>query len=302
MYPLTELNDMRKKLATLSAIFIGLFLLHSFCRWQTDGFRLSHLPLRYGLSVNPIPKKEIVHAFDQPFYYLGRGAQAYAFVSEDQKYVIKFFKQDRATHPLEPIGFMLPPPFKSQLAETVAKRREKVRKDFASYQLAYDFLTKETGLLYLHLRPTGRWDNELTLYDKLGVRHKISVDQTAFVLQEKAELVYPTLKQWVSDGNTDKAKRGLTNLVGLLQRRCERGIFDKNPDLKTNFGFREEEAIQFDIGRFSPDPSRQDPRIYRDDLVRITDRLCHWLDGWAPELSVHIRDEIAKIGDRPWYR
>src|SRR5258708_2635099 len=40
-------------------------------------------------------KKEIDQLLNQEFTYLSKGAQSYVFVSQDQKYVIKFFKLNK---------------------------------------------------------------------------------------------------------------------------------------------------------------------------------------------------------------
>ena len=65
----------------------------------TDDFRIANmtyeLPYNTDWEIEPLThsEKENLHSIlSQPFYYIGKGAQSYAFMSEDKKHVIKFFK------------------------------------------------------------------------------------------------------------------------------------------------------------------------------------------------------------------
>ena len=275
---------------------LGVFALHYFCQKQTDGFALSKIQsnLKPQTEWETVCPNHLSSIAGQPFYYLGHGAQTFAFVSKDDRYVLKFYRHHRTGHPLKACAFFLPYPWKNRLAQTLEKRLLKRLKDFSSYKLAYDKLQNETGLLCLHLNKTTTLNQKVTLYDKIGVQHVIDLDQMEFILQEKASLLYPTLEKWISCQEIETAKQGLSQLISLLRTRCQRGIFDKDADLKTNFGFIDNTPIQFDIGRFKPDPSRADPEVYREDLFRITDKLCQWLETRAPELVTYIQTEIKK--------
>jgi len=284
-----------KKVAFTFLALCSVFFLYRFCQSQTDGFSQNRILFPKQMKVaTTTPPLMLEKVLDQPFFYLGKGAQAYAFASEDGHYVLKFFRQGKANHPLEPIAFVLPKQWKERLSATVSKRKTRLDKEFASYRLAGGLLRKETGLLFLHLDPTSGFGKTITLYDKIGVKQQIDLDKVAFVLQKKADLLYPTLERWVRCGEKDKAKQALTNLINLLEKRSKLGVYDKNPDLKTNFGFINTQPIQFDIGRFSIDFTRKDEAVYRDDLIRITDRLCKWLNSFAPELSEHLLAEVKK--------
>ena len=126
----------------------------------------------------------------------------------------------------------------------------------------------------------------LTLYDKIGVRHRINLEDFEFVLQKRARPFYPTLQQWIDHGEHNKARIGLMSFVALLQKRHRLGLSDKDPDLRTNFGFIETRAIEFDAGRFRANTPKE------DELVLITKKLCTWLDERAPELSEELRQRL----------
>lgn len=289
-----------KKCLFIFGGIIGVFSLAIFCKKQTAGFTLRTIyssestPYPYE-ELSPLPSAQLEKILNQPFYYLGKGAQAFAFVSQDNHYVIKFFRHKHPSHLLQPIYFLLPSAIKSRLEGRVKKRKLKLYKDFFSYTLAYQMLPQETGLLYLHLRKTDHLHQTVTLYDKIGVKHQVYLDEVEFIIQQKAEHIYPTLTKWIEEGELMRAKKSLTQLIALFKKRCELGIFDKDPDLQTNLGFVGDTPIQFDIGRFKLDPAESDPKIYVDELIRITDFLCKWLDTRCPELSTHVRTEIYSL-------
>ena len=200
-----------------------------FCHHVTDGF--AEVKIRSSYAYHPewepseYPQLDDA-VLDQPYRYLGKGAQCYAFLSEDGNYVIKFFRHDHL------------------------RRKGKVFRDFASYKIAFDAMRAETGLLYLHLNKTKTMGKTLTFFDKIGVRHQVNLDEMEFLVQRKAELALPTLKQWLQAGEVEKAKEGISSLVHLVRERCKKGIFDKDPDFRTNFGFTAMGAMQLDAGRF----------------------------------------------------
>ncbi len=268
------------------------FALYQFCSHATDGFSIRKIQTNLETH-SDWETPNGYFALDQPFSYLGHGAQVYAFVSFDGKYVLKFYRHNRASHPFAFLAPLLPPPLKKRLLSTIEKRKNKRLKDFSSYLLAYHHLAKESGLLDLHLNPTEE-QRKVKIYDKIGVEHILDVSHMQYLLQKRAKPIYALLEEWISQGEMEYAKEQLSKLVTLLRTRCQKGIFDKDPDLKTNFGFTDDGPIQFDIGRFKLDPTRTDPNIYRDDLIRITDRLCQWLEERAPALAAHIEQEIAK--------
>lgn len=277
-------------------VLVCLTLVRFLCLQATQGFTdwkiKSNLPHCPEWETEPVPLQSII---EQSFSYLGHGAQCYAFSSEDGEYVLKFYRHNRASHPL---AFLNPICLKigcNQLKKTLHKREEKRLRDFASYMLAKNYLACETGLVYLHLNPTKHIQKKVVLYDKIGVVHHIDLDQTVFILQKKAAPVYTTLKHWIRTGEIETAKQGLTQLLTILARRAKQGLSDKDPDLRTNFGFTDAGPIQFDIGRYKEDPTKAEKTVYREDLLRATDKLCRWLRKKRPELSDHVKREIERI-------
>lgn len=267
---------------------LGLLLLERFCVQKTYGFSLERI--RSNLEYKPEWETEGTlpnEALSQPYHFLDSGAQAFAFVSEDGETVIKFFRHHRTRHPLAPLKPLLPSAWKAHLQHTIDKRHLKRVKDFTSYLIAYNTLKEETGLIYLHLNKSDHLGHSITLYDPIGVRHRINLDDHTFLVQRRATPLYPALEGWIEEGRLDLAQESLAQLVALLSHRQSKGIYDKDPDLSTNFGVIGTTPIQFDIGRFKTDIPL-DP----DSLIRITDRLACWLDEKEPSLAAYLRHEV----------
>lgn len=236
-----------------------------FCKKQTGGFTIarisSNLVFHPEWEIDASDEERVKKILSQPYRFLGKGAQSFAFASEDGEYVIKFFRQDHL------------------------KKNSKLAKDFASYKLAYEKLRDETGLLYLHLNKTTHLNQTLDLIDKISIHHSINLDEYEFLVQKRAVPVYEAMKQWIDQGKISDAKVALDALFQLLKTRSNRGIYDKDPDLNTNFGFIGTTPIQFDIGRFKPRQTPPDP----SEIIRITDNLQQWLRFKNTELDTHIR-------------
>lgn len=274
-----------------------VILLQRFCHNKTDGFALrkilSSRPSYPEWEIAPPPLEEmaaIKAALSQPYRYLGKGAQLYAFASDDEQYVLKFFRQE---HLRPRVWFWILPAFHRKEKTQCSFR--KLQKDFKSYKIAYESLKEETGLLYLHLNKSEDLHLKIPVYDKIGVEHWIELDQMEFILQKKAEMVYPTLTNWIEKNDISKAKSALTELVQVLKNRFTKEIFDKDPDLNTNFGILNGHPIQIDVGRFSKDNFYSNKEVYKLEITRITDNLKQWLEESCPELSLHLQREIQQL-------
>ncbi|SRR5581483_5180542 len=283
----------------VGAMCIGL-LLKQFCYHKAAGFSLARI--RSDLTFNPEwePRyncnefPELPKVLNQPFYYLDKGAQAYVFASADGETVIKFFRMYRKTIPSWMKSVCFPQVLQPFKIKKIIDKQKGLHKDFRSYRIALEEMKEETGLLYLHLNKTSHLKQSLRIYDKRGVAHDLNADEMEFLIQKRAKLVYPALDALVNEEGMDAAKEAIAALVCLLRVRCQKGIFDKDPNISTNFGFLGRRPIQIDIGRFSQD-IRVKSAFYREEILRITDKLGKWLDRNHPDLSEHLLSEIQKI-------
>jgi hypothetical protein len=290
---------MLRKLLTISILAVALFATQRFCRKQTDTFAVSKicssLPFHPQWEVSPLQQDEqkgLKAILAQPYFYLAKGAQCYVFLSQDGRYVIKFF---RLNHLLPPFWthFYFPYPLQPLRIAKIQQKQEELDKDFLSYKIAYEEMREETGLVFLHLNKTDSLHQQLTIFDRLHISHILDLDQMEFLVQKKADLVYPALEQIVETKGAECAKQALSRLVDLLTLRSSKGIFDKDPDLNTNFGFIEEKPIQIDVGRYRKQGEPQ--KIDRNEIIRITDHLNQWLRVHYPPLAEHLDAQTTQI-------
>jgi len=287
------ISYIKKSALRLFVVVASCIIAKQFCYAKTDGFaiRKIHATLRHHPEWET--QGDLPALCSQPFRYLAKGAQSYVFASEDGQCVIKFFRVYHLRPPLWLRALHLPLPLQPYRLAKFLEKNQELEKDFNSYKIAFDQMKEETGILYLHLNQTKHLNQTLTIYDKLGIAHTLNLDDLTFVVQKRATLVYPYIEKLMQNHEESEAKKAIHSLVHLLHSRCQRGIFDKDPDLNTNFGFCENTAVQIDIGRF-----RQDIEMNpRHEILRITDHLHQWLGEKYPALSTHLMQEIEACTD-----
>lgn len=229
------------------------------------------------------PTEENLAVLGQDFSYIGRGAQAYVFESADGKSVLKFFRKTRFAPPYW-MRLLPPLPFK---VKKFASKRDNVLKDFTSYQIAFNELQEETGLLLVHLDKT-TLQKRVTLECE-GKRYHVNLGDYSFILQKKGELVYSALARYVKEGNLEIAKESLTSLVHLLKERCDKKVADRDPNFSKNYAFIGTDAIEIDIGRFSHAPIQ---------TPKIPAHFTTFLQELSPQLHAHFEQEYAATFSR----
>lgn len=218
-------------------------------------------------------------AFSQKFIYLGNGAQSFAFVSEDQKYVLKFFRMKHLT-PKTWLNYL---PFfclKNYRFKKVYKRQMRLKETFSSFKMAYEEFKEESGLVFIHLNKTNHLKKRITLMDKKGKEYRIDLDETVFVLQEKAELIYSRISRLIEEGDLEEAKGALRSFFQLIAKRSHKKFVDKDLWLHNNYGFVGQKAIQIDIGQLMKGESFLAHSQEKD----ARDRVEEWLQSHYPSL------------------
>lgn len=283
------------KLLAVATAFWGL---SRFCERQTHGFRpyliLSNLPNDPRWEVPPaLSEQEIDRLLDQPFTFLGSGGWCYAFLGQDQKTVLKFY---RHIH-------LLPSSLLKDFSFSKLLLRSDPLPPTASYFQEFNFnscilLWKKareySGLLYIHLNKTHGKHKPVTLIDPIGVHHQIDLDKTEFVVQKKAELILPHLGNLVHERKIEEAKHHLDTMLDCLMTLCKRGIRDHDTSLRNNYGFTEDGAIALDLSSFELDPTLQTPENYQKEMTARTQRLKHWLKKHHPEFYPYFEERFQK--------
>jgi len=280
-----------KKLFSASKIFPFLIILSlsSFgmsrlYTWLADGFSRynisSEFAYRDHLQIQSPSTSELASInaiLKQEYHYWARGAQSYAFLSEDGKYVLKLVKQQH--YKFSPIeNMLLKIPFLLDVRQKKLKtKKRKIENFLQSCLIASHELDKETALLYLHLTPTHRLHPHVRVSDRLGWIYEIGLDQTEFLLQEKAELVTSRIDFFMKNNEIEQAQNALQQIVNLLIQCSRKGISDRDTKLIHNVGFIGQKAIYIDVGEFYKDDRLKDPEYCLEHIILQTFPLKKWL-------------------------
>jgi hypothetical protein len=265
-----------------------------FCSIQTDDFTIHRISSTRAFNsewevhtLSSEEQGELSAAFNQEYHYFARGNQAFAFISGDGNYIVKFFNQRIFALPF-PWNFIPRSWIKdSRRGKKARMREDKLRRDFTSYRIAFDELEQETGLVFVHLNRSDWIKKKLRIYDKLKIGHQIDLDSMEFIVQKRAVLVYPYIDQLMTEGKEEEAKMALDKILQLFVVRCQKGIDDSEPDLDKNFGFIGQEAMQIDAGRFAKAESKV-------ALPPIKDSFKKWLARY-PSLALHFEQEYERL-------
>ncbi len=232
----------------------------------------------------------------QPFYWLGKGFQATAFVSEDGDYVLKFFHQGRLKEvPFKhnPIGYLFSQDFRGRMEERKSHREE----IFSSSKMAYEEFPEECGILFVHLNRTDNQIKGIKLHDFSGFSYRVRGDETCFILQKRAIYVLPTIKTLMLEGKVDEAKVRINQIFELLLGMAKKGFLDGDLALmrNNNVGFVENRAVYIDTGHIT---RRQHvnlkERMTFEFDVRVAP-LHDWLKVRYPELATYYKQRQAEI-------
>lgn len=268
---------------------------------RTDGFTVAsidqnipYMPQFETSFDNPGNVKELL---SQTFTFYGRGGQAYVFLGEDKKTILKFFKKTHIVPEAAITLFdaLIPPPFRHYRIRLIENRTERFKSIFSSCQMAYKTLRSETGMIYLHLNPQDVGLETVTVTDRLGIHHQIPLKTTSFLLQKKAQLICTKLDRLLQKGDVDGAKKSIHSLISYLKHRCELGIRDTDNALKRNYGYLDEKAISVDTGSFRSDETLKTPKAMRKEVTRKTRQLRKWLRKYHADLLPFYEEEIDKI-------
>ncbi len=266
------------KIAAWGLLFLGV---ERFCHYQTAGFAVSRISSTLILdneALPPLSNEQQIHLaaiLGQKFRFLGCGGSFYAFVSEDDHYVVKFFKHHH-------------------LKWNQPKKERLVR----SIKVAYESFKNETGLLYVRLNKILNFNYSLKIVDKIGIEHQIDLNNTEFLVQRKAEMIDNQLEALMKRRDCVGAKQLLGQLVqfchSMTLRLNEKGYFDHDPNINTNYGIIGDQIIKIDVGPFYP---IDDPKAKRqlDKLKMRLDRFRDYLNDHYPELAPSFAAELGKV-------
>jgi hypothetical protein len=287
-----------KKILISSISALGVLILYVALSKEEKGFSLKAIqgthPIQQEFLLPALAKEEeeeVEEALSQSYTYFGAGGQAFAFLSRDERYVLKFFKQAPFRTPRW--IYLLPSwAFPRYRIKKIWKRGDKWLRDYSSYALAFHPFKEISALLYAHLKPSSHLQKKLHLIDQKGKSHLIDLDKVDFILQRKAIRVEPAICDWMERGEIEKAKEAISSLIHLLLMRCKRGLHDGDPNIQTNCGFLGTRAIKIDVGRFSSGLPFSSNELHQE-LLRIFSPFILWLRVRYPLLCDYLEKELA---------
>lgn len=282
------------KLLILAICCIGIA---RFCHYQTKGFRVSKITHNLPLSCQEelIAGDEPINILSQKFHFLSRGLQSFVFLSEDGQYVLKVFNNvHQQRHSFYSWVKRLAPWTPLWALHQQKKALDKLERTFTSYKIAFDTMRTQTALVYVHAAPTTTLPSTLTLVDPLRIEHQIDPNQTGFLIQKKVSLAYPTLQEFLDQGDLESATKALHSLVQLFLWKHEHKIADSDPLIRTNYGFIGTRAIQLDVGPLSLETTPSSDEAFHRELVRITTSLKHFLEPRSQELARELDHQLQQ--------
>jgi hypothetical protein len=274
-----------------------------FCEWQTQGFRfyqlLSDLPnnKEWEIPITDAQIERVNSLLEQPFTYLGKGGFCTAFLGADDKTVLKFYHHQhlRLLSTLNPFSWsalLLKPALQTSAISDFHLFA------FKSGALLYQRVKERTGLFYVHLNKTNMLKNAVTLIDPSGVAHTIDLNQTEFVLQQKAELLLDALNRTMRNGQEEQAKKMIDSYFNCLVEISKQSLRDLDRSFRYNFGVLEDgTVITIDISSFVHDERLLQPSFYKRELVLKSHPLSKWLKKHHPTIYTYYDEKITQLMD-----
>ena len=229
-------------------------------------------------------KQNLYQVLSQKFTYYDKGTQAYVFISEDKKYILKLLKQQKL-HAGSWLSH-IPLSFNPYYQEALFKEKKR-NLTFSACKTAFTSLKEETGLIYVHINNAPDLNKKVTLLDKNGKTHHIDLDETSFYVQKRAKLIYSRISELMHDREIEKAKNIITSVFSLLDFLGKTGVVDNDPILRKNFGLINDTAVQIDVGKLLIDPQRRENLAYKREVGSITHSFKIWIEKNHPELLEH---------------
>jgi hypothetical protein len=274
----------------LSLIICLLFTtLYFFNESRTEQFRLQDI-----LSELPSAQTDegrAVPVLQQTFHYLGSGQQCHAFLGEDGKTVLKFFRHNDFS--FETFLKRCHIPWQKWYGKFFIRYNPQAV--FASSRLAYEELPEESGVFYLHLHRTHKLHGTALLVDASFVSHQVNLDETAFILQHFGELALSRIERQVKQGDISGAIASIEALVEAPMKWRMKGIHVQHPAFRRNMGFYGDRVMLLDAGSLEKLDQPQTAADAVEETKQVTARLRRWLCKYHSELTPYYFRKLEDV-------
>lgn len=290
----------KKKYLCIFLSILTIFTIISTWRFVTKGFRpqkiLFNISSKNAKTITDIEDKSApLEILDLDFSYLNKGSQAFVFISNDNRYVIKFLALNKYKEPFRRTLLS----FFSILKTYRIERRENREKNFKaalkSYALVYENIKSETGVIYMHLDNNKKLNGKIKIVDPLGQRYKIDPNDCLFIIQRKANRMKPYLSSLIHEKDFEEIKKIISAYLENADKILKKGIINRDSSVK-NSGITEEGIIEVDIGRFQK--VEDIDNHYSRYLQKYTRLYRKYLEATIPDLVPYFDEKTKNLRDR----
>jgi hypothetical protein len=302
-----KMGQGKKWIVIISTSALFLLLLGRFYLYLTDDFRISNIsykmPYQEAWKVPLLSfeeEAELGTILQQNFVYIGKGSQCYAFKSENERYVLKFFKFKH----LKPswLDHLIPSSigvFKNYKEKQAVRKARKLWGVFHAYKLAYDLNRKESGLKFIQLNCLDNFLRTVVVTDKIGFKHSLQLDQLPFILQDKGQTLNTVLTQLLKKSDLTVAEQCLGKIFDLYSSEYAKGLFDRDHHVMQNMGFVKDTVIHLDVGKLVSNEEIKQIEKAREDAEIVGEKIKAWIGKHYPEYSerlfAYIDTKIFKL-------
>lgn len=282
---------------TILVFALGGFWLHkkfrSRFRVETITYKLDYHP-DWDFPFTVQDEEHVKAILNQPFRYLGKGGQIYAFESADGQYVLKFLKFKYLRSRISNQLISAIPLYEDWKTNEHQRRMRKVYRLYKGYKMAYEMNNENSGLVYLHFNPTFHKFNTVVLIDKLGLKHFVDLDQVFFIVQKKGKLFDELLIELLDQGNIAEASSRISGFFDMYMNQYKKGLYDLDYGALHNIGFVGERPMHIDMGRMTLDEKMKQKMNQKQDLELVIKRMEKWLNKRYPTHYAALMEGIEK--------
>lgn len=272
-----------KKLLFPSICVVSFFTLANLCKKATKNFSIYSITQVLDQTPSSLPEN-LSHLRHQKFRYLGKGAQAFVFVSEDKRYVLKFIRFDHLRpKPLVKLFSFLPYDY---IQKRIQKSNREIEELLSSFDLAFNYFKQETQVLHFQKSPL---PYPLIIIDPLGIEH--CVKNAPFLIQAYCTQVESLWEKL----SIEETKNLIDHYIAFCLKKMDHAVLDEDPNLITNFGIIDQHLIEIDVGRFYPYPHFNSLADKKSDLHRILGNLKKNLEHKDPSLVDYFVQKIEAL-------
>jgi len=267
--------------------------------WRTNGFSVSRLHGWTQTLEGVWWDEEAESVIAQDFHYLGRGRQAFAFVSEDGKYVIKFPRGDIFKIPF----WLRALPFEQRRQRQIMRKTAREQCVLQSARLAMEELKDATALIAMNFSPNAQHEKlqnkSVRIIDQAGRSLHIPLCTTYFILQRKKRLFQDVIEEAAAKEGLIGVEKVLDDLFANILERTRKGILNRDGSFLRNYGFDEKGAYQTDVGSFYKVENESMQAVYLRSMELSVRPIRRWMKKKHPkwvEILDRKRELVLNLG------